>query len=88
MVIVITWSCALLQFTLHPTDGYATILSKFYHWSWAKGFRELLEPVDRSEFGVSPATVNAFYLPTKNAISGCSDANRLISLFAFSTGGI
>uniref|UniRef100_A0A913IE97 Neprilysin n=1 Tax=Strongyloides stercoralis TaxID=6248 RepID=A0A913IE97_STRER len=50
-------------------DSYAEILQKITTWSQHKVFRRLLEPVDREDFGMSSAVVNAYYSSIKNAIA-------------------
>ncbi|CEF59415.1 Phosphate-regulating neutral endopeptidase [Strongyloides ratti] len=56
-----------LEITSH--DSYAEILQKITTWSQHKIFRRLLEPVDREDFGMSSAVVNAYYSSIKNAIA-------------------
>uniref|UniRef100_A0A0N5CGX8 Neprilysin n=1 Tax=Strongyloides papillosus TaxID=174720 RepID=A0A0N5CGX8_STREA len=50
-------------------DSYVDILQKVTTWSQHKALRRLLEPVDREDFGMSSAVVNAFYSSVKNAIT-------------------
>lgn len=52
-----------------PEDTYYSLMKKAVVWMQKKEFRKLLKPFDRHEFDVSPAVVNAFYSPEKNAIS-------------------
>uniref|UniRef100_A0A0N5A3H9 Neprilysin n=1 Tax=Parastrongyloides trichosuri TaxID=131310 RepID=A0A0N5A3H9_PARTI len=54
---------------LDKDDSYSEILQKITTWSQHKVFRRLLEPVDRTDFGMSSAVVNAFYSSVKNAIT-------------------
>uniref|UniRef100_A0A915L194 Uncharacterized protein n=1 Tax=Romanomermis culicivorax TaxID=13658 RepID=A0A915L194_ROMCU len=42
---------------------------KYSLWAQNKDFSELTKPFDRNKFDTSPAIVNAFYSPEKNAIS-------------------
>ena len=44
-------------------------MEKVAVWAQRRAFQRLTEPVDRTEFGTSSATVNAFYSAIKNAIS-------------------
>ncbi|VDM56365.1 unnamed protein product [Angiostrongylus costaricensis] len=50
-------------------DTYYMLMKKAVVWMQKKEFRKLLKPFDRHEFDVSPAVVNAFYSPEKNAIT-------------------
>ncbi|KHJ98326.1 peptidase family M13 [Oesophagostomum dentatum] len=52
-----------------PEDTYYSLMKKAVVWMQKKEFRKLLKPFDRHEFDVSPAVVNAFYSPEKNAIT-------------------
>ncbi|KAJ1346492.1 Neprilysin-11 [Parelaphostrongylus tenuis] len=52
-----------------PEDTYYMLMKKAVIWMQKKEFRKLLKPFDRHEFDVSPAVVNAFYSPEKNAIT-------------------
>ncbi|KJH52618.1 hypothetical protein DICVIV_01203 [Dictyocaulus viviparus] len=52
-----------------PDDTYYMLMKKAIVWMQKKEFRKLLKPFDRHEFDVSPAVVNAFYSPEKNAIT-------------------
>uniref|UniRef100_A0A0N5AT03 Neprilysin-1 n=1 Tax=Syphacia muris TaxID=451379 RepID=A0A0N5AT03_9BILA len=54
---------------LEPNDSYATMVQKTSKWAQNKNFYRLVEPVDRTEFGISSATVNAFYSSLKNGIT-------------------
>lgn len=58
-----------MQLHLEPNDSYATMVQKTSKWAQNKNFYRLVEPVDRTEFGISSATVNAFYSSLKNGIS-------------------
>uniref|UniRef100_A0AC35TLF2 Neprilysin n=1 Tax=Rhabditophanes sp. KR3021 TaxID=114890 RepID=A0AC35TLF2_9BILA len=51
------------------SDTYSEMVHKLTTWSQHKAFRRVLEPVDREDFGISSAVVNAFYSSTKNAIT-------------------
>lgn len=57
------------QLKLEPGDSYAKMVQKTSKWSQDKNFYRLVEPVDRGEFGMSSATVNAFYSSLKNGIT-------------------
>ncbi|EYC44744.1 hypothetical protein Y032_0451g1686 [Ancylostoma ceylanicum] len=52
-----------------PEDTYYSLMKKAVIWMQKKEFRKLLKPFDRHDFEVSPAVVNAFYSPEKNAIT-------------------
>ncbi|KAK0393533.1 hypothetical protein QR680_000260 [Steinernema hermaphroditum] len=56
---------------LHVTanDTYFELFMKVLIWTQEKEFFRLREPFDKNEFDVSPAVVNAFYSPEKNAIT-------------------
>lgn len=58
-------------FQLHLTssDTYFELLRKALVWSQEKEFLRLEKTFDKYEFEVSPAVVNAFYSPEKNALS-------------------
>uniref|UniRef100_A0A183GS20 Neprilysin n=1 Tax=Heligmosomoides polygyrus TaxID=6339 RepID=A0A183GS20_HELPZ len=57
------------ELVILPEDTYYSLMKKAVVWMQKKEFRKLLKPFDRHEFDVSPAVVNAFYSPEKNAIS-------------------
>ncbi|VDL73866.1 unnamed protein product [Nippostrongylus brasiliensis] len=61
------------ELVILPTDTYYSLMKKAVVWMQKKEFRKLLKPFDRHEFDVSPAVVNAFYSPEKNAISSQYD---------------
>lgn len=54
---------------LSEGDTYAMMVQKTSRWSQLRSFHRLIEPVDRSEFGISSSTVNAFYSSLKNGIT-------------------
>ncbi|VDM30803.1 unnamed protein product [Toxocara canis] len=54
---------------LEPGETYASMVQKTSRWAQERSYRRLLEPVDKSEFGISSSTVNAFYSSLKNAIT-------------------
>ncbi|KAK6104828.1 Peptidase M13 family protein [Brugia pahangi] len=56
-----------LNFT--SDDSYFDLLRKVLMWSQEKEFLRMKEPFDKREFEVSPAVVNAFYSPEKNALT-------------------
>ncbi|VBB25341.1 unnamed protein product [Acanthocheilonema viteae] len=56
-----------LNFTAE--DSYFDLLRKVLVWSQEKEFLRMKEPFDKKEFEVSPAVVNAFYSPEKNALT-------------------
>ena len=55
---------------LTATMSYFDAMMHIAHWWRAKTFERLLHPFDKDRFAASPAAVNAFYSPVKNAISG------------------
>ncbi|CAJ0584866.1 unnamed protein product, partial [Mesorhabditis spiculigera] len=54
---------------LLPEDNYFALMRKAVVWMQEKEFFKLEKPFDKKEFDVSPAVVNAFYSPEKNAIT-------------------
>lgn len=48
---------------------YFEMNKKITKWIQRKDISDLLKPFDRNKFDTSPAIVNAFYSPEKNAIS-------------------
>ncbi|VDN23775.1 unnamed protein product, partial [Gongylonema pulchrum] len=50
-------------------DSYFDLLRKVLVWSQEKEFLRMKKPFDKFEFEVSPAVVNAFYSPEKNALT-------------------
>uniref|UniRef100_A0A915CCL5 Peptidase family M13 n=2 Tax=Parascaris univalens TaxID=6257 RepID=A0A915CCL5_PARUN len=54
---------------LRSTDSYFDLLRKVLLWSQEKEFLRLTKVFDKYEFEVSPAVVNAFYSPEKNALT-------------------
>lgn len=56
-----------LSFT--AKDSYFDLLRKVLIWSQEKEFMRMKKPFDKYEFEVSPAVVNAFYSPEKNALT-------------------
>lgn len=54
---------------IEPDDDYFYLVKKVMFWTNNKEYRRLLKPFDKNEFEISPAVVNAFYSPEKNAIS-------------------
>jgi predicted metalloendopeptidase len=53
-----------------PEDGgsYFQNIRNISNWRWAKELDKLGKPVDKSEWGMSPQTVNAYYNPSYNEI--------------------
>jgi len=53
-----------------PEEGgsYFQNIKNVSKWSWAKDLAKLGKPVDKSEWGMSPQTVNAYYNPSYNEI--------------------
>ncbi|VDK55333.1 unnamed protein product [Anisakis simplex] len=54
---------------LQASDSYFDLLRKVILWSQEKEFMRLTKEFDKFEFEVSPAVVNAFYSPEKNALT-------------------
>ncbi|VDM50613.1 unnamed protein product [Toxocara canis] len=61
--------CHILQLDLQQSDSYFDLLRKVLLWSQEKDFMRLTKEFDKFEFEVSPAVVNAFYSPEKNALT-------------------
>ena len=53
-----------------PEEGgsYFENLKNVSKWGWAKDLAKLGKPVDKTEWGMSPQTVNAYYNPSYNEI--------------------
>jgi len=53
-----------------PEDGgsYFENLRNVSNWNWKKDLDKLGKPVDKTEWGMSPQTVNAYYNPSYNEI--------------------
>ena len=53
-----------------PEDGgsYFQNVRNISNWRWAKELDKLGKPVDKTEWGMSPQTVNAYYNPSYNEI--------------------
>ena len=53
-----------------PEEGgtYFDDIKSVSRWSWKKELDKLNEPVDKTEWGMSPQTVNAYYNPSYNEI--------------------
>ncbi len=53
-----------------PTEGgtYFDNIVNLGKWSWNKDLEKLNKPVDKTEWGMSPQTVNAYYNPSYNEI--------------------
>ncbi|CAI4228271.1 unnamed protein product [Auanema sp. JU1783] len=56
------------ELQIEATDSYSQMINKQIRYATNFQYKRLLEPVDRTEFGANPATVNAFYSSIKNAI--------------------
>jgi putative endopeptidase len=50
-----------------PTDLYGDV-AKSNDFEWMREVNRLSGPVDRTEWGITPQTVNAYYSPTENEI--------------------
>jgi len=53
-----------------PGEGgtYFDNVKNVSFWSWKKDLAKLGKPVDKTEWGMSPQTVNAYYNPSYNEI--------------------
>jgi putative endopeptidase len=53
-----------------PADGgsYFDNLKNVAEWNWKKDLEKMGKPVDKTEWGMSPQTVNAYYNPSYNEI--------------------
>jgi putative endopeptidase len=53
-----------------PEDGrsYFDNIQNVSKWSWKKDLDKLSKPVDKTEWGMTPQTVNAYYNPSYNEI--------------------
>jgi putative endopeptidase len=53
-----------------PEDGgsYFANVKIISEWNWKKDLEKLSKPVDKTEWGMSPQTVNAYYNPSYNEI--------------------
>jgi putative endopeptidase len=53
-----------------PAEGgsYYSNLKNVAEWNWKKDLEKLNKPVDKTEWGMSPQTVNAYYNPSYNEI--------------------
>uniref|UniRef100_A0A8R1HWB4 Endothelin-converting enzyme 1 n=2 Tax=Caenorhabditis japonica TaxID=281687 RepID=A0A8R1HWB4_CAEJA len=54
---------------IQESDTYYYIMKKSVVWMQSREFQKLIKPFDKHEFDISPAVVNAFYSPEKNAIT-------------------
>ncbi len=52
---------------LRDTDLYGNV-ERASAFAWRRDARRLNDPVDRTEWGMTPPTINAYYAPTKNEI--------------------
>jgi predicted metalloendopeptidase len=53
-----------------PAEGgsYFENMKNVSSWGWQKDLAKLVKPVDKTEWGMSPQTVNAYYNPSYNEI--------------------
>jgi len=53
-----------------PAEGgsYYDNMQNLYNWSYQEDLAKLTKPVDKTEWGMSPQTVNAYYNPSYNEI--------------------
>lgn len=49
-------------------DTYMTNCTAVAEYEWDKDMKKLGQPIDRTEWGMTPPTVNAYYSPNKNEI--------------------
>ncbi|KAJ1350444.1 hypothetical protein KIN20_006235 [Parelaphostrongylus tenuis] len=54
--------------SIEESDSYSEMMEKLSRWGIVFSFERLMKPVDRNEFDINPAVVNAFYSPTSNSI--------------------
>ncbi|KIH65967.1 hypothetical protein ANCDUO_03705 [Ancylostoma duodenale] len=50
------------------SDSYSQMVEKLLRWDLEYEFKRLIKPVDRNEFELNPAEVDAFYERTSNSI--------------------
>ncbi|MCX7797579.1 MAG: M13 family metallopeptidase [Melioribacter sp.] len=50
-------------------DSYFKNIRRALEWARKENLKKLGKPVDKSEWGMTPQTVNAFYSPTRNEIT-------------------
>ncbi|CAI2347038.1 unnamed protein product [Caenorhabditis sp. 36 PRJEB53466] len=58
-----------LGLQIDDSDTYYETMKKSVVWMQNREFQKLTKPFDKQEFDISPAVVNAFYSPEKNAIT-------------------
>ncbi|KAJ1345896.1 hypothetical protein KIN20_000528 [Parelaphostrongylus tenuis] len=54
--------------SIEESDSYSQMVEKLIRWSIEFSFKRLLKPVDRAEFSINPAIVNAMYSTKSNSI--------------------
>jgi len=64
------WEDYSAMLVVNPKEGgsYYQNIKNVSQWTWKKDLDKLSEPVDKSEWGMSPQTVNAYYNPSYNEI--------------------
>jgi predicted metalloendopeptidase len=64
------WEDYSAMLVVNPKDGgsYYDNMKNVSKWAWKKDIDKLNKPVDKTEWGMSPQTVNAYYNPSYNEI--------------------
>jgi putative endopeptidase len=64
------WEDYSAMLVVNPKDGgsYYDNMKNVSKWAWNKDIDKLNKPVDKTEWGMSPQTVNAYYNPSYNEI--------------------
>jgi predicted metalloendopeptidase len=64
------WEDYSTMLVVNPKDGgsYYDNMKNVSKWAWKKDIDKLNKPVDKTEWGMSPQTVNAYYNPSYNEI--------------------
>jgi putative endopeptidase len=64
------WEDYSAMLVVNPKEGgtYYDNIKNVSKWSWKKDIDKLNKPVDKTEWGMSPQTVNAYYNPSYNEI--------------------
>lgn len=57
------------EFDFTEDDPYFDIIFRFYQFAKKKEYEDLREPVDKTDWEMTPPTMNAYYAPTKNIIA-------------------
>jgi putative endopeptidase len=64
------WEDYSAMLVVNPKDGgsYYNNIKNVSAWQWKKDLADLNNPVDKTKWGMSPQTVNAYYNPSYNEI--------------------